>query len=52
MAATPTGPLRALPDTKGQQPDDVVGTVVFLAGPGAEFMTGQSLLVNGGSRFN
>jgi 3-oxoacyl-[acyl-carrier protein] reductase len=35
-----------------QRPEDMVGAVVFLAGPGAEFMTGQSLLVNGGSRFN
>jgi len=34
-----------------QQPEDMVGAVVFLAGPGAEFITGQSLLVNGGSRY-
>jgi NAD(P)-dependent dehydrogenase (short-subunit alcohol dehydrogenase family) len=34
-----------------QQPDDMVGSVVFLAGPGAAFITGQSLLVNGGARF-
>jgi NAD(P)-dependent dehydrogenase (short-subunit alcohol dehydrogenase family) len=34
-----------------QQPQDMVGAVVFLAGPGAAFMTGQSLLVNGGSRY-
>ncbi|NQV07131.1 3-oxoacyl-ACP reductase FabG [bacterium] len=34
-----------------QVPDDMVGTVVFLAGPGAGFITGQSFLVNGGSHF-
>jgi NAD(P)-dependent dehydrogenase (short-subunit alcohol dehydrogenase family) len=34
-----------------QEPQDMVGAVVFLAGPGAAFMTGQSLLVNGGSRY-
>ena len=34
-----------------QQPEDMVGSVVFLAGPGAEFITGQSLLVNGGARY-
>jgi NAD(P)-dependent dehydrogenase (short-subunit alcohol dehydrogenase family) len=33
-------------------PEDVVGTVLFLAGPGAAFITGQSILVNGGARFN
>jgi 3-oxoacyl-[acyl-carrier protein] reductase len=34
-----------------QTPEDMVGTVVFLAGPGADFITGQSIMVNGGSRF-
>jgi NAD(P)-dependent dehydrogenase (short-subunit alcohol dehydrogenase family) len=34
-----------------QQPEDMVGAVVFLAGPGAAFITGQSLLVNGGARY-
>ena len=34
-----------------QLPDDMVGIVVFLAGPGADFITGQSFLVNGGARF-
>lgn len=32
-----------------QLPEDVVGTIVFLAGPAASFITGQSFLVNGGS---
>jgi 3-oxoacyl-[acyl-carrier protein] reductase len=34
-----------------QTPEDMVGVVLFLAGPGADFITGQSFLVNGGSRF-
>ena len=34
-----------------QTPDDMVGTIVFLIGPGAAFVTGQSFLVNGGSHF-
>jgi NAD(P)-dependent dehydrogenase (short-subunit alcohol dehydrogenase family) len=33
-------------------PDDMLGALVFLAGPGSDFMTGQSLLVNGGVAFN
>jgi 3-oxoacyl-[acyl-carrier protein] reductase len=34
-----------------QQPEDMVGAVLFLAGPWSEFMTGQNLVVNGGRRF-
>lgn len=40
---------RSMPRT--QTPDDMVGTIVFLCGAGAAFITGQSLLVNGGSHF-
>jgi NAD(P)-dependent dehydrogenase (short-subunit alcohol dehydrogenase family) len=34
-----------------QVPEDMVGLVVFLAGPGSDFITGQSFLVNGGALF-
>jgi 3-oxoacyl-[acyl-carrier protein] reductase len=34
-----------------QTPDDMVGTIAFLAGPGSDFITGQSILVNGGSTY-
>jgi 3-oxoacyl-[acyl-carrier protein] reductase len=34
-----------------QTPEDMVGVVVFLAGPGSDFITGQSILVNGGAWF-
>jgi 3-oxoacyl-[acyl-carrier protein] reductase len=34
-----------------QLPDDMVGLVLFLAGPSSAFITGQSFLVNGGSLY-
>jgi NAD(P)-dependent dehydrogenase (short-subunit alcohol dehydrogenase family) len=34
-----------------QVPEDMVGTVIYLAGPGSDFVTGQSILVNGGAWF-
>jgi NAD(P)-dependent dehydrogenase (short-subunit alcohol dehydrogenase family) len=37
---------------RDQQPDDVVGAVVFLCGPGAEFITGQTLVIDGGQYFH
>ncbi len=33
-------------------PEDVVGLVLFLAGPGSDFITGQNIPVNGGSAFS
>jgi NAD(P)-dependent dehydrogenase (short-subunit alcohol dehydrogenase family) len=33
------------------QPDDIVGAVVFLASPEAAFVTGQTLVVDGGRQF-
>ncbi len=33
-------------------PDDLVGTVLYLAGPGSDFVTGQDLWVNGGRLFH
>ena len=37
---------------RDQQPDDVVGAVVFLAGPGASFITGQTMVIDGGQYFH
>lgn len=34
-----------------QTPQDMVGAALFLLGEGSDFMTGQSLLVNGGAHF-
>lgn len=36
---------------RSQTPEDMVGTVLFLAGPWSEFITGQNIIVNGGSAF-
>jgi NAD(P)-dependent dehydrogenase (short-subunit alcohol dehydrogenase family) len=32
-----------------EQPEDLVGTVVFLSSPDSDFMTGQTIVVDGGS---
>lgn len=34
-----------------QTPEDMVGTVIHLCGPGSDFVTGQSFHVNGGAYF-
>jgi NAD(P)-dependent dehydrogenase (short-subunit alcohol dehydrogenase family) len=33
------------------QPDDVVGAALFLAGPDSSFISGQTLVVDGGRQF-
>jgi len=37
---------------RDQVPDDVVGAVVFLCGPGSDFITGQSMVIDGGQTFH
>ncbi len=32
-----------------QEPEDMVGTILYLAGTGSDFVTGQNFLVNGGA---
>jgi len=35
-----------------QTPEDMVGALLFLVGPGSDFITGQNIWVNGGRAFN
>jgi NAD(P)-dependent dehydrogenase (short-subunit alcohol dehydrogenase family) len=37
---------------RSQQPEDVVGAALFLASSSSEFITGQTLIVDGGRQFN
>jgi len=37
---------------RDQVPEDVVGAVVFLCGPGSSFVTGQSIVIDGGQTFH
>jgi NAD(P)-dependent dehydrogenase (short-subunit alcohol dehydrogenase family) len=37
---------------RDQVPEDVVGTVVFLCSPGSDFITGQSIVIDGGQTFH
>jgi NAD(P)-dependent dehydrogenase (short-subunit alcohol dehydrogenase family) len=37
---------------RDQLPEDLVGAVVFFAGPSAHFITGQTLVVDGGAYFH
>ncbi len=37
---------------RDQVPEDVVGAVAFLCGPGATFITGQTMVIDGGQYFH
>ena len=37
---------------RDQVPEDVVGAVVFLCGPGSDFITGQTIVIDGGQTFH
>jgi len=37
---------------RDQVPQDVVGAVVFLCGPGSDFVTGQTIVIDGGQYFH
>ena len=37
---------------RDQEPEDVVGAVVYLAGPSASFVTGQTIVIDGGQYFH
>jgi NAD(P)-dependent dehydrogenase (short-subunit alcohol dehydrogenase family) len=37
---------------RDQEPEDVVGAVVYLAGPASSFVTGQTIVIDGGQFFH
>jgi NAD(P)-dependent dehydrogenase (short-subunit alcohol dehydrogenase family) len=37
---------------RDQVPEDVVGAVVFLCGPESDFVTGQTIVIDGGQYFH
>jgi NAD(P)-dependent dehydrogenase (short-subunit alcohol dehydrogenase family) len=37
---------------RDQLPEDVVGAAVYLAGPSASFVTGQTIVIDGGQTFH
>ncbi|MDX6468962.1 MAG: hypothetical protein QOF75_765 [Gaiellaceae bacterium] len=37
---------------RDQTPEDVVGAVVYLSGPGSDFVTGQTIVIDGGQTFH
>ncbi|CAN5147001.1 SDR family oxidoreductase [soil metagenome] len=48
-AATYGVASRAIP--RASQPQDIVGTALFLASPDAQYITGQTIVVDGGKQF-
>lgn len=44
--------ISRLPLRRMGQPEDVAGTVVFVASPAADYITGQNFLVNGGRTYS
>ena len=37
---------------RDQEPEDVVGAVTYLAGPTSSFVTGQTIVIDGGQYFH
>jgi NAD(P)-dependent dehydrogenase (short-subunit alcohol dehydrogenase family) len=46
----PSGALRSIDRT--EVPEDLVGTLLYLASPASDFVTGQTIVVDGGTYFN
>jgi NAD(P)-dependent dehydrogenase (short-subunit alcohol dehydrogenase family) len=44
--------LTRIPAGRLGQPEDIGAAAVFLAGPGATFLTGQVLMVDGGMQYH
>jgi meso-butanediol dehydrogenase/(S,S)-butanediol dehydrogenase/diacetyl reductase len=47
-----TGMLASIPLNRLETPADVAGVVSFLASPDADYITGQSIVVDGGMWFS
>ncbi len=50
MVRVPTNKSRSI--QRDERPEDLVGTVIYLASPASDFVTGQTILVDGGSLNN
>lgn len=46
----PSGALRSI--DRNEIPEDLVGTLLYLASPASDFVTGQTIVVDGGTYFN